>query len=301
MCITVLADGERHQNILVPRPGFPIYQTLAECIGVETRLYNLLPERDWEIDLAHLESLIDGDTAAVVVNNPSNPCGSVFNIQHLRNIVETAVRYRIPVIADEIYDGIVFPGHPFTSLAAIGAPLPILVCGGLAKRFLVPGWRLGWIYVHDPIGAFGSEVTKGLQALAQRTIGSNTLVQAALPKILLETRHSFYEHLIEVLQHNAELLFKGLKGVKGLRPYMPQGTMYMMVKIEVDSFPFADGLEFVKKMMEEESVFCLPGDCFFFPGYIRIVMTVPEDLIVEGCKRMKEFCERHYLGEDCSI
>lgn len=261
MCITVLADGEKGQNILVPRPGFPIYQTLAECMGIETKLYDLMPERDWEIDLTHMESLIDEKTAAIVVNNPSNPCGSVFNIQHLRDIVALAVRYRIPVIADEIYDSIVFPGHPFTSMTAIGAPLPILVCGGLAKRFLVPGWRLGWIYVHDPVGAFDPEIRKGLQALSQRTIGSNTLMQAALPTILLETHHSFYDHLIDVLKRNAEILFENLKEVKGLKPFMPQGTMYMMVKIELEEFPcFENGLEFVKKMMEEESVFCLPGE-----------------------------------------
>lgn len=261
MCITVLADGSKDHNILIPRPGFPIYQTLAECIGVQVKLYNLLPDCDWEVDLKHVESLVDEKTAAIVINNPSNPCGSVYRKEHLQRIVDLAFRYKLPIIADEIYDSIVFPENPFTSLTAVGFSVPILACGGLAKRFLVPGWRLGWIYIHDPVEAFEPEVRKGLYALAQRTIGSNTIVQGALPAILKETPECFYDSLVQVLKDNAELLFSGLRKVKGIKPYMPQGTMYMMVELHLELFPaFRDGLEFVKKLMEEESVFCLPGE-----------------------------------------
>jgi tyrosine aminotransferase len=79
-------------------------------LGIETREYNLLPEQDWEVDLRHMESLIDDKTAAIIVNNPSNPCGSVFSITHLKQIIDIADRNKVPIIADEIYDNFVFPG-----------------------------------------------------------------------------------------------------------------------------------------------------------------------------------------------
>ncbi|CAG5133418.1 unnamed protein product, partial [Candidula unifasciata] len=102
LCISCLA--EPGQNILIPRPGFSLYKTLAESLGIHVRHYDLLPEKSWEVDLEHLESLIDDDTAAVVVCNPSNPCGSVYSKEHLLQIIDTVGRNRVPIIADEIYE-----------------------------------------------------------------------------------------------------------------------------------------------------------------------------------------------------
>ncbi|XP_050510437.1 tyrosine aminotransferase-like [Diabrotica virgifera virgifera] len=293
-CITALADGSKNHNILIPRPGFPIYRTLAEHIGVEARYYNLIPENNWEADIDHLESQIDKNTAAIVLNNPSNPCGSSFSKEHLRNILEVAYNNRIPVIADEIYENLVFPGEQFTSTASLNSGVPILICGGLAKRFLIPGWRLGWIIVHDEFGVL-DDIRKALNSLSQRIIGSNTLIQGALPAILRNTPQSFFDSLTNTLALNAKVAFEELKNARGLTPFMPQGTMYMLVEIQMAKFPmFENGLEFAKKMMEEESVFCLPGDCFAIPGFLRLVITVPEELIREACQRMTEFCNRYY-------
>ncbi|KAL3282782.1 hypothetical protein HHI36_005949 [Cryptolaemus montrouzieri] len=296
MCITVLADPLKGQNILVPRPGFPIYRTLAESIGVKVKYYNLIPEKDWEIDLEHLESLIDDNTAALILNNPSNPCGSVYSEYHLRRILEVAYNYQIPVIADEIYDRIVFPGNKFVSVASLNSRVPTLVCGGLAKRFLVPGWRVGWVAIHDQMGAFDCEVRQGLVKLSQRTIGCNTLIQGALPCILKNSPQNFFDNLIDTLMSNAKICFDILETAQGIIPYKPQGTMYMMVEIELEKFPeFDDGLKFGQKLVEEESVFCLPGECFEIPGFMRLVLTIPQELMEEACERIVDFCNRHYL------
>ena len=79
-------------------------------LEIETREYNLLPDNDWEVDLEHMESLIDEKTAAIIINSPSNPCGSVFSPDHLKQILAVAEMYKVPIIADEIYDNFVFPG-----------------------------------------------------------------------------------------------------------------------------------------------------------------------------------------------
>lgn len=294
LCITALADPAKGHNIVIPKPGFPIYRTLAESLGVEVKSYNLVPEQGWIVDLPHLEAQIDDNTAAIVVNNPSNPCGSVFDENHLRDILEIAYRHKVPVIADEIYERLVFPHSRFVSMAAIDSGVPILVCGGLAKRFLVPGWRMGWIVFHDPVGAFEPEIRKGLACLSQKTIGSNSMVQGGLAAILKLTPQSFYDDLIGTLYENAKLAFEAVQSIEGLTAFMPDGTMYMMVKIELERFPqFRSGLEFMQRLMEEESVFCLPGECFGLPGFMRLVITIPSELIQEACTRMSEFCSRH--------
>lgn len=159
LCIAVLANPG--QNILVPRPGFSLYKTLAESMGIEVKLYNLLPEKSWKIDLKQLESLIDEKTACVIVNNPSNPCGSVFSKSHLQKILAVAARQYVPILADEIYGDMVFSDSKFEPLATLSTNVPILSCGGLAKRWLVPGWRLGWILIHDRRDIFGNEIRDG--------------------------------------------------------------------------------------------------------------------------------------------
>jgi len=294
IAISTMAD--EGQNILVPRPGFPLYTTLSAGLGIHTREYNLLPNKDWQVDLDHMESLIDDKTAAIIVNSPSNPCGSVFSPDHLKEILAIAEKHKVPIIADEIYDYFVFPGETYVPIASLTTTVPVLSCGGLTKRFLVPGWRMGWIVIYDRNNVFDQEVRKGLMCMSQRIIGSNTLVQGALPTILKSTPKSFFDHTISVIKKNAELAFRKLRNVPGLMPVMPQGAMYMMVKVDMSRFPgISSDLQFVERMVSEESVFCLPGRCFNYPNYIRIVLTVPGPLLEEACDRIHEFCSTHLI------
>lgn len=140
-----IALCQEGQNLLVPAPGFSLYRTVAHSKAIETRSYRLLvsqlyqfitdasqPDKDWECDLAHMASLIDDNTGAIVITNPSNPCGSVFSKNHLLAILEgdtccknyyshplVAEKYHVPIIADEIYRGLVFKGEESYELAPL--------------------------------------------------------------------------------------------------------------------------------------------------------------------------------------
>ncbi|XP_076849656.1 tyrosine aminotransferase [Brachyhypopomus gauderio] len=288
-------------NILVPCPGFSLYKTLAVSMDINVKLYNLLPEKSWEVDLQQLESLIDDRTSCLIVNNPSNPCGSVFTKKHLRSILSVASKHCIPVLADEIYGDMVFPDCAFNSLAPLSSDVPILSCGGLAKRWLVPGWRMGWILIHDRNNVFGPEIREGLVRLSQRILGACTVVQGALESILNNTPAEFYQNTISFLKSNSEICFSELSTIPGLTPVMPSGAMYLMVGIDMKHFPeFQNDVDFTEQLVTEESVFCLPATAFEYPNFFRIVVTVPEEMMVEACGRIREFCMRHYrpLSQD---
>ncbi|XP_059146218.1 LOW QUALITY PROTEIN: tyrosine aminotransferase-like [Physella acuta] len=292
LCISCLA--EPGQNILIPCPGFSLYKTLAVSLGIEVRLYDLLPSKSWEVDIDHLESLIDEKTKAVVICSPSNPCGSAYSKEHLLEIIDTMERHRIPIIADEIYEHFVFNGQSYHSVASLSKNVPVLSCSGLTKRFLVPGWRMGWIVIHDRHDAF-EHVRKGLVKLSQRILGPNTLVQAALPEILKNTPKSFFEETLQYVEKNAKLFYEKLNTVNGLHPVMPQGAMYMMVGIDMEHFPeFKSDVEFTQRLITEQSVFCLPATCFEYPNFFRIVLTVPTEKASEACDRIRAFCDEHY-------
>ena len=175
----------------------------------------------------HLESLIDENTSAILVNNPSNPCGSNFTQNHLEEILDVAERNFLPIISDEIYAGINWTAHPFTALYTLPSPVPIITIGGLAKRFLVPGWRVGWVVLHERGGVF-KDVRRGLGNLSQVQLHPNTVFQTALPRIL-ETPKVFFEEVVELLRSNALLVVEELSNAPGLHVIQPQGALYAMV------------------------------------------------------------------------
>eukprot|EP00871_Galdieria_phlegrea_P002723 jgi/Galph1/3451/GphlegSOOS_G2104.1 len=279
LCLEVLL--EPGTNILIPIPGFPLYKTICDYIGAEARGYRLMPERNWQVDIDHLQAMIDGNTRAILVNNPSNPCGAVYSKSHLLEILKVAETRRLPIVADEIYHQIVFPGYESISIASLTQVVPVLSVGGIAKRFLVPGWRLGWILIHDRHHAM-RQIREGLERLSTLIMGANSLVQAALPKILQNVPDSWHRSVLRSLYMQSSYSFDRLSHMNGLEPIMPQGAMYIMVKMIIEKFrDIRNDVQFSEMLLHEESVFVLPGQCFEAPNYFRIVFCAPMDKLAE--------------------
>jgi len=296
-------------DILVPRPGFPLYQVLAESQGARVREYPLLADKGWQADLAQLESLVTPRTKAIVVNNPSNPCGSVFPREHLMSILAIAERHKLPIIADEIYGEMAFEssvGCRFHSLAQLSEHVPVITVGGLAKQFLVPGWRVGWLMLHDPVGAL-ADVRVGFGRLTQLIVGASTLVQSAIAPVLCPLVGSpaaasliaADKEYMATLEANARFTFDRLSRIPGLAPVCPQGAMYVMVKLNLTVLAdIASDAEFVDMLLTEEAVFVLPGVCFGAPNFFRVVFSGPRETLADAYDRIETFCERHATKRD---
>ncbi|KAJ7519658.1 hypothetical protein O6H91_20G049100 [Diphasiastrum complanatum] len=282
LCIEALACPG--SNILLPRPGFPIYEMFSSYYGLQCRHYDLLPDHDWEIDLEQLESLADSNTVAIIICNPGNPCGSVYSYEHLSQIAELARRLMVPIIADEIYAHMVFGTRKFVPMATFSWKVPILVAGGISKRWLVPGWRLGWIIVHDPRGILAQgRVVEALTRLVQMTIGTSTPVQAVVPDLLLQTSSEFYQQTLLTLKLGAELCFERLKEIRGLH-----------VKVDILQFvELRNDLDFAAALRCEELVTVLPGTAFGLKNWIRIAFVAPLFHLQEAMDRIQNFCQRH--------
>jgi len=292
LCITCLANPG--DNILIPRPGFSIYKTLAGTLGINVKYYDHVEQNNWEIDVKGMESQIDERTVSIIVNNPSNPCGSVCSKKNLQNIIKLAEKYQLPIIADEVYGEMVFPGNEFHFMSELTQTVPILSCNALSKRFMLPGWRFGWIAIHDPQGHI-KNVRLGFNDLTTRILGPNSLVQGALPEILSTTPQSYYDDVMKLLAENADIVFENLNKLPGIKPIKPSGAMYLMVRIDMHHFPqFRNDMEFSQALIKEKSVFCLPASVFEMPNYIRIVITMKKEKILEACDRIIEFVNKHF-------
>jgi tyrosine aminotransferase len=199
-CIwTLTRPGE---NVLIPAPCYT-YKPVTDGSGIISNYYKLDPSKDWEIDLKEMESLINEKTRAIVVNHPGNPCGNVFTKEHILDILAIAERHQLPIISDEIYEFMVFPGVDFHPIASLSKNVPVLTCSGLTKRFSVPGIRMGWIIISDRNGAL-VDVKEGLRNCTGRILGPNSTVQFALPEILQNTPQKYFDENMKVMSVSVE-------------------------------------------------------------------------------------------------
>ena len=296
LAISVLVNPG--DNLLVPKPGFPLYQVITDSLGGYCRHYPLLPDQNWEVDLVAMEALIDNRTKAILINNPSNPCGSTFSPAHLQAITDLAARHGLPILADEIYSGLVFHGN-FTPIHTCTGTVPVISLGGIAKEFVVPGGRVGWVVLHDKGSGRLEEVQRGLRSLSQLIIGACSLLQAALPRLLTPAPDSADDRALKlyaaeyrkILSRNAELCRSACADCPELTCSVPSGAMYAMIGVDVDKLSgIRDDADFAKQLLVEQNLFLLPGKCFGMDNYVRII-TCPRDggTIIEAFDRIKEF------------
>jgi len=292
MAIAVLINPG--DNILIPRPAFPLYGTLAGNLGIDCKEYPLLPEQQWDADLPALEAQIDDKTKAILINNPSNPCGSLFSQENLEGILDIARRKKLPIISDEIYADMGFPSAPpFISIAELSHDVSTITVGGIGKQYMIPGYRVGWAIVHErPDGYDMSEIKKGLSDLATVTLGPTSFLQTMVPDILHGTPPQYYADIKERLEKHADIFNVFLKDDPYLKVVKPRGAMYVMIEIDLKATGFEDDVQFSRELLSEESVFVLPGTVFGAPGFFRVVTTPPIEKLQEACVRMSSFCIR---------
>lgn len=200
----------------------------------------------------HLKLQIKPNTKAILVNNPSNPCGSCFTKEHMMDILAIADEYRIPIISDEVYYGLSYDAErPFYSIGNLTSTVPVICTGALSKIFCVPGWRCGWTIVYNNSGYF-DKVIDNLGKHSMILLHPNSLIQYALPKILGSVPESFFENLKNKLKNSADVAFEQVSNIRGIKAIKTSAAMYMMVGIEVEEFKdITDDIDFCKKLLQE--------------------------------------------------
>ncbi|MBR6872447.1 MAG: pyridoxal phosphate-dependent aminotransferase [Ruminococcus sp.] len=284
MCamMTVCNPGDK---VMVFSPFYENYGADAILSGAEPIYVPLVPP-EYDFDLSAIEKgFIDG-AKAIIICNPSNPCGKVFTRSELTSIAELAVKYDAYVVTDEVYEHMVYAPNVHTVMASLpGMSERTITCSSLSKTFSITGWRLGYLIGSPEVIDAAKKVHDFL------TVGAPAPLQEAAVAGL-NFGDDYYADLNRLYTEKRDHFIAGLDRI-GLKHNVPQGTYFVMIDIsdflELDQFRNFTDLEFCEWMIKEIGVAAVPGSSFFrepVNDLIRLHFARGKDVLDEALNRL---------------
>ncbi|MFK0212244.1 pyridoxal phosphate-dependent aminotransferase [Streptomyces sp. NPDC090298] len=284
----LLEDGD---EVLVPAPDYPLWTAVVTLAGGRPVHYLCDESADWYPDLDDMASKITDRTKAVVVINPNNPTGAVYPKEILEGIFELARRHGLMVLADEIYDQIVYDDvvhHPAASLAR---DLVVLTFGGLSKTYRVAGFRSGWLVVTGP-KQHAKNYLEGLTMLASMRLCPNAPAQYAI-QAALGGRQSIHELTAPGgrLREQRDRAWEKLNEIPGVSCVKPKGALYAFPRLDLAVHRIHDDEKFVLDLLLREKIQVVQGTGFNWPrpDHFRILTLPHADDLDAAISRIGRF------------
>ena len=294
-CISVMMGTflEPGDEVLVPGPGYPSYMQYIHFYEGRTVPYRQIEEEDWKPDMDMIRKRITNRTKAMILINPNNPTGSVYDKKDIIEFGDIAAEYDIPLISDEIYDKIVFDGE-FYSASRLKPDVPRIILNGFSKVNLMPGWRMGYCYFMDESGLM-DEIRVGMMKQFRARICPNVPCQAAA-KASLQGPQDYIVEMNRKLKERADFSYKRLNEIPGISTRRAKGALYMFPKIDLKGTPWKTDKDFVVNLIKEEGVVLVHGSGFceeFGQDHFRSVLLAPVPVLEDAYDKIERFIKRH--------
>lgn len=278
-------------EVLVPAPDYPLW-TASACLAGGRPVHYLCDEsRGWLPDLADLEAKITTRTKAIVVINPNNPTGAVYPEAVLREIAELARNHGLVVLADEIYDKILYDDAEHVPFARVAPDLLTLTFNGLSKAYRLAGFRSGWLMIHGP-RKHAASYLEGITILANMRLCANVPAQHAI-QVALGGRQSIHDLVLPGgrLREQRDAAVGALRAIPGVSCVEPKGALYVFPRLDAERYPIRDDQQFVLQLLREQHVLVVQGSGFNWPtpDHLRIVTLPRSDDLIEAIGRVGEF------------
>lgn len=280
--MTVCNPGD---NVVIFSPFYENYSADAILSGANPIYVSLVPPA-FDFDRKALEETFQQNVKAIIVCNPSNPCGKVFTKEELSYILSLCVKYDAFMITDEVYEHIIFAPAKHTYAASLsGGDKYVITCNSLSKTFSITGWRLGFLIAASDVAENVKKVHDFL------TVGAPAPLQEAVCAGF-SLGQPYYDKLVATYSKKRKIFCDGLDSI-GLKHTVPQGSYFIMVDISdflsKDYFKGWSDLQFCEWMVKEVGVAAVPGSSFFredVNNYIRLHFARSEDSLKEAIARL---------------
>jgi alanine-synthesizing transaminase len=263
-------------EVLVPAPDYPLWTAAASLAGGTAVHYVCDEQAGWAPDLDDIRSKVTDRTRAIVVINPNNPTGAVYPREVLEAIAQVAREHELIVMADEIYDKILYDDARHISLATLAPDLLTLTFNGLSKAYRVAGYRSGWLVITGPKDHAASFL-EGISLLANMRLCPNVPAQYAIQVAL--GGHQSIEDLVLPggrLLEQRDVAVANLNQIPGVSCVKPQGALYVFPRLDPEVYDITDDEQLVLDLLLQEKILVTQGTGFNWPtpDHLRIV-TLP--------------------------
>jgi aspartate aminotransferase len=270
-------------EVIIPAPYWLSYPEMVRLAGAEPVIVQTKEENAWKLTAEDFENAMTPRTKMVIINTPGNPTGSVYTKEELRALSEVAAEEDIYILADEIYEKLVYDGVEHVSIGSLtpeAYDLTITV-NGFSKAYAMTGWRLGYLGAPEPIAkaidSMQSHMTSNPCSFAQK---------GALAALLGDQQ--CVSDMRDEFDIRRQYMFERISSISGLRAVMPQGAFYVLV--DVSNFGLKSQ-NFADRLLSKANVAVVPGIAFGNDNTIRLSYATSLDVIKNGLDRIEEFCK----------
>ncbi len=292
-------DGD---EILIPMPDYPLWSAATNLAGGNAVHYRCNEDDNWHPDIEDIKSKITSKTKGIVVINPNNPTGALYTDELLKQIVAVAVEHDLIIMADEIYDRVLYDDVTHTPMSTLTDQTLVLSYNGLSKSHRIAGFRAGWMMVSGKKD-HASDFIEGLDMLASMRLCSNVPGQYAI-----QTAMGGYQSMQELTSENGrlykqrEMAVSRLNAIKGISCTMPQGAFYCFPKIDLEVYPIKDDMQFMMDLLLDQKVLMVQGTGFNWDAHdhFRVVFLPNLYDLEEAMDRLEQFFaqKRQQFGTD---
>jgi alanine-synthesizing transaminase len=281
-------------ELLVPSPDYPLWTAATSLSGGTPVHYRCDEDNGWQPDLADMRAKITPRTKGIVVINPNNPTGVLYSDELLKGIVALAREFGLVLLADEVYDKVLYEGVTHTAMASLSTDVLTLTFNSLSKAYRSCGYRAGWMVISGP-KAIAKDFIEGLNMLANLKLGSNVPGQWAI-----QTALGGYQSINDLvkeggrLRRQRDLAYELITAIPGVSCVKPQAALYMFPRLDPKVYPIEDDRQFFMEVLRATRVMLVQGSGFNYPDnqHFRIVFLPHEDDLREAINRLARFLEQ---------
>ncbi len=290
--ILLNASLDPNDEMLIPGPTYPQYTLITRVNDALPIPYRCIEEEAWQPDVDQIRKKISNRTKGIVVINPNNPTGALYPKQVIKEILDIAGEYQVPVISDEIYDDLTFDGKQHAT-ATLAKDVPVITFNGFSKVYLMPGWRVGYVLFHHS-GEL-NEIQDAFMRIARSRLCASSVCQRAC----IQALNGPQDHIEETnkkLRERRDFAYKRLNEIEGISTAKPDGAFYIFPKIEaMEKGLWADDKAFVLDLLREAHVLTVHGSGFcttFGKGHFRAVILPPLETLEKAFDKLDAFMKK---------
>jgi len=271
---------ENKNELLIPGPSYPLYINYTKFFDGVPVEYELDESNDWEPNIDDIRRKISKKTKAILICSPNNPTGVMYSEKMIKEIINIAGEYNLPILSDEIYDQIIYE-KSFSCPATLSKDVPIIGLNGFSKSHLATGWRLGYMYYHDPENKL-EDLKAGIAKMARARLSANSIAQYAAVEIL-RNPGTHTKEMVQKLKERRDYSYNRLRKIEGISCVKPNGAFYLFPKLDFKEFKkWQDDKEFTIDLLKTTGICGVYGSGFGDYGKDHVRFTfLPNKEILE--------------------